>query len=161
MNAVIRLFVLGILLYGASASAMDWYVSPTGRDTNPGTFTSPFQTIQRGLTNRMPGDRIIARAGTYVLSTSSGLIEAVPIIPYMGESVFLQIPNQMPVALDQNVILWTDIKPVVATVQPDVRITLRTGAKLSSVRLTRRAGDTSTAMYCTINKSTTVTVETK
>jgi hypothetical protein len=43
-----------------------YYVSPTGSDTNAGTLSQPFATIQHSLdVAANPGDTIMARGGTY------------------------------------------------------------------------------------------------
>ncbi|HEY8207145.1 MAG TPA: right-handed parallel beta-helix repeat-containing protein [Myxococcaceae bacterium] len=43
----------------------EWYVSPTGSDSAPGTSTQPFRTITRALSAVGPGERINVSAGTY------------------------------------------------------------------------------------------------
>lgn len=47
------------------ATATDFYVATNGADSNPGTEASPFQTIQKGVTNLSPGDILYVKAGTY------------------------------------------------------------------------------------------------
>lgn len=42
-----------------------YYVATTGKDTNPGTQTTPFLTIQQGLSVLKPGDTLTIGAGTY------------------------------------------------------------------------------------------------
>ena len=56
------------LSVSASASAGlvgDWYVDPSGDDSNPGTSSEPFQTIGRAVQAAQSGETIIVRAGTY------------------------------------------------------------------------------------------------
>ena len=43
-----------------------WYVSPTGLDTNEGTFASPYLTIQKAINSATSGDTINVAAGTYL-----------------------------------------------------------------------------------------------
>jgi len=47
-----------------------YYVSPTGSDSNSGTISSPFLTVQRGQTAAVAGDLIYLRGGTYTMSAS-------------------------------------------------------------------------------------------
>jgi hypothetical protein len=47
------------------ARATDYYVSPMGSDTNPGTLDQPFATLQKGASVAMPGDIVYLRGGTY------------------------------------------------------------------------------------------------
>ncbi|UCF42553.1 MAG: right-handed parallel beta-helix repeat-containing protein [Planctomycetota bacterium] len=54
-----------------SASAKDYYVSPTGDDSKPGTQTQPFKSIAKvNQTDFKPGDRVLFQAG----KTFSGTI---------------------------------------------------------------------------------------
>lgn len=73
--AVILAACLLLVLPGTGA-ATDYFVSPSGDDTNPGTFTSPFRTLGRAVRFLGPGDTCYLRAGTYreqVRLTRSGL----------------------------------------------------------------------------------------
>src|SRR5262245_63706428 len=54
-----------VVLAGRGASAAEYYVAPTGNDSNPGTMTSPFATIQRGHDVAAAGDTVWIRGGTY------------------------------------------------------------------------------------------------
>ena len=47
------------------AAGTTYYVSPTGNDSNPGSETSPFRTIQRAANVVNPGDSVIVEDGTY------------------------------------------------------------------------------------------------
>jgi hypothetical protein len=44
---------------------MDYYISPDGIDSNQGTITAPFKTLDKGLNQASAGDRVIMRGGTY------------------------------------------------------------------------------------------------
>ncbi len=48
-----------------SAYSATYYVSPLGIDTDPGSLTSPFQTIARAVTAAQPGDTVYLRQGVY------------------------------------------------------------------------------------------------
>ena len=49
----------------ASASKYNYYVSPDGSNSNPGTETSPFQTIQHAASVALPSTTIHVGKGTY------------------------------------------------------------------------------------------------
>jgi hypothetical protein len=65
------------------------YVSPAGRDSNPGTLKRPWRTIPRALRAARPGDAIYARAGTYpdwaVAAQSGTASAAISLRAYPGE----------------------------------------------------------------------------
>lgn len=57
------------------ASGATYYVSPSGIDTNPGTETQPWQTIQKAADTLVAGDTVYIKAGTYpekVIPLNSG-----------------------------------------------------------------------------------------
>ena len=58
-------FLLGASLAAAPAQATEYFVAPTGSDSNPGTMASPFATIQKGNDVAAAGDTVWLRAGTY------------------------------------------------------------------------------------------------
>ncbi|MBL9127342.1 MAG: right-handed parallel beta-helix repeat-containing protein, partial [Verrucomicrobiales bacterium] len=45
--------------------ATEWHVSPAGNDTQPGSKSAPFRTIQKAADLAQPGDVITVHAGTY------------------------------------------------------------------------------------------------
>jgi MYXO-CTERM domain-containing protein len=54
------------------ALATEYYVSPTGSDSNPGTQASPWGTVQKAASSAAAGDTVYFRAGTYSITTPSG-----------------------------------------------------------------------------------------
>ena len=54
-----------LLVAPGSARATEYFVAPTGSDSNPGTMASPFATIQKGHNVAVAGDTVWLRAGTY------------------------------------------------------------------------------------------------
>ncbi len=49
-----------------------YYVSPTGSDNNPGSLTSPLQTIQHAADLVNPGDTVLVNDGVYTKPTAPG-----------------------------------------------------------------------------------------
>jgi hypothetical protein len=65
-HSLLRWLVAGLGLFAAkNAFAAEYYVSPTGSDSNPGTQASPFATVQKANNSAAAGDTIWMRAGTY------------------------------------------------------------------------------------------------
>lgn len=70
---LIRIVVILFLVTGywslvTVANASDYYVSPTGSDSNPGTVAQPFLTIQKGIDQTIAGDHVKVLPGTYIQS---------------------------------------------------------------------------------------------
>lgn len=59
-------FLLWLLFTASSfVVAEEFHVSKNGKDTNPGSISSPFLTISAAANAAMPGDTIIVHQGTY------------------------------------------------------------------------------------------------
>jgi len=54
--------------YPTTGAGHTYYVSPTGRNSNDGSFSSPWATPGYGSKHIQPGDTLIIRGGRYVLS---------------------------------------------------------------------------------------------
>jgi membrane-associated protease RseP (regulator of RpoE activity) len=72
MTNKIHLLILTALTLGSAVEAANYYVSPTGNDTNPGTLAQPFATLQRAqqAARKVAGREAVTvevRAGTYYL----------------------------------------------------------------------------------------------
>ena len=67
MNTIKSILTIPLLCLLAlpAATAATYYVATTGSDTNPGTMTQPFKTIQQGIAAAANGDTIQVAAGTY------------------------------------------------------------------------------------------------
>jgi hypothetical protein len=82
----------GVLsLVATTVTAADFYVSPCGNDTNSGSLTRPFQTIQKAANVMAAGDTCLIRSGTYreaVIFPRSGTAgKPITIKPYRRERV--------------------------------------------------------------------------
>ncbi|MEY4576487.1 MAG: pectate lyase, partial [Pseudomonadota bacterium] len=58
----------------AHVRAADYYVSPDGVDTNPGTEAKPFATVERAQTAAAPGDTVLIRGGEYRFSGTQAVV---------------------------------------------------------------------------------------
>jgi hypothetical protein len=60
------LFILAVFLnFPTIASAADYYISPSGSDSNSGSSTLPWKTIQKAANLVNPGDTVYLKGGTY------------------------------------------------------------------------------------------------
>jgi hypothetical protein len=79
-----------ITLLHAPLTGTVFYVAPSGSDTNPGTITAPFATLQHAASVAVAGDTVLARAGIYnkLLSLTKSGTAAAPITfaSYPGET---------------------------------------------------------------------------
>ncbi|HLX62879.1 MAG TPA: PKD domain-containing protein [Planctomycetota bacterium] len=88
-----------VALVFSFAHARDYYVAPTGNDSNAGTQSAPWVSINKGVDLYVPGDTIYLRAGTYTPSNSIYFYRAgsstAPITfrAFPGESVILDGAN--------------------------------------------------------------------
>ncbi|MFN6947229.1 MAG: right-handed parallel beta-helix repeat-containing protein [Cytophagaceae bacterium] len=74
-TVVVSLFVLlFVFAYGEVASAVTYYVSPTGNDSNNGSINAPFKTIQKAADVVNPGDTVIVRDGIYTTDRGGDLL---------------------------------------------------------------------------------------
>lgn len=70
--------------------AADYYVSPKGKDTNPGSLAQPWRTVQKAADSLAPGDTAWVRAGRYrervsVNVSGAGPDQFVTLRAYPGE----------------------------------------------------------------------------
>ena len=66
----LQLWLLVGFLFGTrTALAADYYVAPTGSDSNSGTIDKPFATLQKGVNTAVAGDTVYIRGGTYSITT--------------------------------------------------------------------------------------------
>ncbi len=103
-GARLGLAAAGALLFGADAFALDFYVSPTGDDSNPGTMSEPYATlgqaqaaVRSALLTAFEPINVWVRGGTYTLSdtlefgTADSGSESVPVTwsGYPGETAVI------------------------------------------------------------------------
>ena len=61
---IINAIILQLIIC-TSVSAMTYYVSPSGKDTNKGSIQNPFATLQQAASVMKPGDVCYLREGRY------------------------------------------------------------------------------------------------
>jgi parallel beta-helix repeat protein len=62
---VLLLWSLSSMFPNSSASAATYYVATNGSDSNPGTESYPWRTIQKAANMMLPGDTVLIRQGIY------------------------------------------------------------------------------------------------
>src|SRR5262245_44150466 len=89
----ISCLIVGICVVGSNAFAATYYISPSGSDSNPGSLSLPFRTIQRCANIAAAGDTCLIRTGTYretVRPSQSGSASApITFQAYPGDTVTL------------------------------------------------------------------------
>lgn len=68
MTVSVRLSFIAAILVSIPLRAAEFYVAPTGKDTNAGTIEAPFGTITRGQEAASAGDTVWIRGGVYEFS---------------------------------------------------------------------------------------------
>ena len=81
MNKKIILLSL-LLLVLTPAFCNTWYVATDGIDTNAGTVSAPFLTVQRAQTSANAGDTIYIRGGNYIM-TEAQITQKIGIYAYV------------------------------------------------------------------------------
>ncbi|MDD5086391.1 MAG: right-handed parallel beta-helix repeat-containing protein, partial [Candidatus Nanoarchaeia archaeon] len=76
-----------------SSNGQVFYVSPAGSDSNDGTSSNPFKTIQKAANNVAAGDTVYVREGTYNsfnLNNKNGASDSwIVFKPYLDEKVII------------------------------------------------------------------------
>jgi len=78
-----------------SPSVADYYVAPSGNDSNSGTSSAPFKTVQKAVNASNAGDLIYVRGGTYNLTSRISLTKSgsagnlIRLFAYPGEKPVL------------------------------------------------------------------------
>ena len=80
-----------------SSYATNRYVAKSGNNSYPGTFSSPFLTIQKAADVAIAGDTIFIRSGTYAsyinFSNSGTYSSPIAVMPYLSEIVVIDGNN--------------------------------------------------------------------
>jgi len=73
-------FISLFLCLSLSLAGNTYYVSTSGSDSNPGTITQPWATLQKAVTMAYPGDIVYIRGGVYKPATHIGYSGAVGMV---------------------------------------------------------------------------------
>ena len=83
-----------------SLSGSTYYISPDGKDSNPGTISQPFYSLSKAWTVVSAGDLVYMRGGTYKYSSQQYLVgkngnsgNYIKIFAYPGETPLITRPN--------------------------------------------------------------------
>lgn len=77
-------------------NASDYYVAINGNDSNPGTLSQPWRTIQHAVDSVLPGDTIYVRGGVYEgarIEHSGTSTEYITLRSYPAEAVIINSPS--------------------------------------------------------------------
>jgi parallel beta-helix repeat protein len=110
INTATVLALLSTGLYinmAANAATCTYFTATNGNDSNPGTLSLPFRTVNRGVRPLQPGQTLCIRVGLYaeelyksVVPSGTSWSQPVTIQAYSGEKVTLQPPT------GSNAVLW-------------------------------------------------------
>src|SRR5436190_1815138 len=69
LHLLLSFVIFGVVAAAGDARATEYYVAPTGSDSNPGTMDAPWATLQKGANTAVAGDTVWIRGGTYKITT--------------------------------------------------------------------------------------------
>src|SRR5262245_38386000 len=64
-----HLSACALVFAACPALAAEYYVAPNGSDSDPGSMSQPFATLQKGHDMAVAGDTVWIRGGTYTIVT--------------------------------------------------------------------------------------------
>ncbi len=144
LRASLGILTLTLLLWALPARATNFYVAPSGSDSNSGTQTQPFRTLQKAADVVEPGDNVYVANGTYkgFHLTRSGQPSARITFVALGNSVVVNENNDRN---DHNINLegasWVTVDGFISEDAPKVglRAVLAQGVTFRNNTI-RRAG---------------------
>ena len=127
MRSLLQKYLSALVLMSAVssvASGQPWYVATTGSDSNAGTLSSPFKSIEKAVSVVKGGETIYLRGGTYnltatiTLSKSGAENTVISVIAYPGEVPVLNFSAQTQSSGNRGLVLtgsWWHIKGISIT----------------------------------------------
>ena len=89
-----------LLTLAPFAAAVDRYVAPTGKDTNAGTLSAPWKTVQKAANSAKAGDTVHIREGSYTekvqINVSGTSSARITFRNYTGEKPVLDLTGVTP-----------------------------------------------------------------
>jgi autotransporter-associated beta strand protein len=145
------------VLATSSALAATWYISPTGSDTNSGTASSPWRTVEKAQSTGSAGDTVICYGGTYYDSTVNSSDSTYNYVHTITKGMtFSAYPGQVPVFNFTNT--PTNLRPVGFNVTATTPTTFNwiqaTGTPVGSQKLAINFYITGSGVNCTFNNCT-------
>lgn len=114
--AIFTLLVIGVSVPDVSAEGADYYVATTGNDSNAGTITAPWKTLQHAADTVPAGSTVYVRGGVYKQKlnvTRSGSAAAGPIIfTNYGEEVAVIDGTGLTASGAEGLVSLTDVSHV-------------------------------------------------
>jgi hypothetical protein len=103
--------VAGVLAGAAKAEAAEYYVATTGSDSNPGSMSQPFASMQKGADVAAAGDTVWIRGGTYSVVTpdaaGAGITFSKSGTSEMSRIKYFAYPGEVPVFNFSKMVLST------------------------------------------------------
>ena len=109
LNTRVAGLAIAAALLGPGLSAATFYVAPDGSDSNPGSASAPFLTLQQAVNTAFAGDTVVVRDGTYghensVTGGDSSNNQSSPVVLYNsgspGAPITIKAENQWGAVLD-------------------------------------------------------------
>lgn len=140
------LFIIFLFLSSAAASANTYYVDSSATPGGNGSISSPFQTINEGLSSAYAGDTVYVRAGNYLGTVvfprgGNSETERITLKAYGSESVFVSNTGKVldlnqPYITIENIVFdanWADVDAIMLRTTADYFV-----LRGSEVKNTRR-----------------------
>ena len=109
LNSRVAGLAIAVALLGQGLTAATFYVATDGSDSNPGSDSAPFRTLQRAANAAFAGDTVVVRDGSYghensVTGGDSSDNENSPVVLYNsgspGAPITIKAENQWGAVLD-------------------------------------------------------------
>lgn len=116
MKKTLIQIIFYIISFCLSAQATNYYISPNGTDSNNGTYSNPFQTLETAINLIQPGDSIFLLSGTYSMTgtvlideNKNGTDEAnIALFAYSEQDAILNFSVQEESSSNRGLILNAD-----------------------------------------------------